>query len=173
MLGVWQFDYFQLDAMRLGRVGGVSGLWAGGAPVDIGQADTLAGGGLHDLSQPAKLGAFVRAGRRDVQGLAGGPACRPPGAAWTPLALSAVIAPPGAVLRRGPQRAAVHDGSTGLGSAAGGDPQILARAFKTADRQPALRLLIDRHPGRQVVRHAAPQRLSPYQIVLTKRSITA
>jgi hypothetical protein len=116
------------------RSGGVSGPWAGAAPLDIGQADALADGGSHGLGQPPNLDAVVRAGGRHVQGqrTAGRVGCQvQPGAAF---ALGIAIACPRAAQRRelDPQHS----------------PQILGQCLEAASRQPALRLLPNRDPGR-------------------------
>ena len=105
------------------RLGGVGGFRAGVALVDIGQVDALAGGGLHGLSQPTKLGLIVCAGRRHVQRqqMAQRVDCQMQLGAL--LALGPVIACPRAALWRGTEGAAVQDGSTGLGFAPSGNPQ--------------------------------------------------
>src|SRR5665213_819223 len=76
------------------------------------------------------------------------------------LALGAVIAGTGAAFRRRAQGAAVEDRDRRLLRPTGGQaqqgPQVLRQRLKTSRRQPALRLLIHRRPGRKIVRHGAP-----------------
>jgi hypothetical protein len=78
------------------------------------------------------------------------------------LALGAVIAGPGAAFRGRAQRAAVEDGGARRLAAAGGEPQqaaqIVDQPLEAPGAQPALRLLVDDLPGRQIVGHPAPRR---------------
>ena len=78
------------------------------------------------------------------------------------FALGPIIAAPGAAFRRGSQRAAVHNDRAGLlgttqGCAQHGT-QIVDEHVKAAGCQPALRLLVDRRPRRQVMGHLTPLR---------------
>ena len=76
------------------------------------------------------------------------------------LALGAVITGAGAAFRRRSQSAAVDDGRRRLlrpaGRQAQQGAQILRQRLEASRCQPALRLLIDCRPGRDVIRHGAP-----------------
>ena len=68
---------------------------------------------------------------------------------------------PRPTLRRGGQRATVQDHRTGrlgaFGQSAPPPALILRDGFKAAGAQPALRWLLDRVPGRQIVGHHPPR----------------
>jgi hypothetical protein len=159
MLGLWQLDDGQLDALggrRLGRSVSSIGL------VDKGHLHRLAGGLLHPLRQLAHLGAILLIGRRDQQGQ------QMPQridrhmhfAAFAPL--GTIIARMAATLGRRLQHAAIENGGSGLAFApfdsAQQQAQVLHHRLEGAGRQPALRLLINDVPGRQIMRHHAPSR---------------
>src|SRR6202012_3901804 len=76
------------------------------------------------------------------------------------FAFGAVIAGAWAALRRRTQGSAVDDGHGWLGPPPvcypQNDAKILRQGLKAAGRQPALRLLVDRRPGRKIMRHGAP-----------------
>src|SRR5687767_2026564 len=71
------------------------------------------------------------------------------------LPLGAVVAGAGAALRCGAERSAIEDGRAWLGAAPLGQaqhgPEVVRHGLKTARRQPATRLIVDRMmPGREV-----------------------
>lgn len=76
------------------------------------------------------------------------------------VTLGTVISSPGSAFRGGAQSAAVEDGGTRLGGAAGCQaqhgPQVIHKRFEAARRHPTLCLLVDGRPGRQVIRHRPP-----------------
>ncbi len=78
------------------------------------------------------------------------------------LALGTVVSGPRPALRRGAQRTAVEHRSRGLLITPGGQAQhgakVMRQFLEAAGVQPALRLLVDGSPGRQIGGHPAPGR---------------
>ena len=158
-LDLREFDDLPFDAVR---AGGLGRLLTGVALVYIGQIDAVPGGGLHGLGQPPDLGAIVRIGGRDVQrqevaqGVDGQMDLRPL------FALGPIIAGPLAALGCRAQGPTVEEGRTRVGAEAGGQAQeraqIVGQLLEAARRQPALGLLVNGFPGREVMGHPPPRR---------------
>ncbi len=160
-----EFDDLRFDSLR---EGGLGWLLAGIALVDIGEIDTVTGGGLRGLRQATDLGEVVRVGRRDMQ--------RPEVAQDVDdevdlrnlLALGPIVPGLLAAFGRRAQGPAVQDGRTRLGRRPGGQPQqrtkFVGQLLEAPGRQPALRRLVDGFPGWKVVGHSAPRRARPHHV---------
>lgn len=77
-LGLRQLDHLQLNPML---PGGIRGLFARVALIDMSQIDTLTGGNRHGLGQLSHFGSIISRGGGDVSGQQITPACPPPCAA--------------------------------------------------------------------------------------------
>ncbi len=131
--------------------------------------DRVIGGGLDLLGQFGDLRPILLIGRGDMQGqqipqrsdrqmnLAAFPA------------FGASLAGPRATFRRGLQRPTVKDGCRWVGWVPLGQaqqrPPVLHQRLKAAGFQPALGLLLDRVPGRPVMRPLSPLRSRAYDPV--------
>jgi hypothetical protein len=149
---------FERDAMLLCRRGG---LLAGIALVDEGQFDALAGRLLHCGSETADLGTIVSGGRCDVKREQMAKRVDSQMQLGTLLALGSVITGPVPAFGRRAQRPAIQYRSRQLRRTTGSQPQkrpqIMGKGCEGARLEPADCLLVDRRPGRQVVRHRPPR----------------
>jgi hypothetical protein len=159
LLRLRQFDHHQLNAVRLCRRCGVGTVVAG---INEGDIDTVAGGVLHRLRQPPDLGAVIGIGRRDMQSQQMTKGVDRHVQLRAALAFGTVVACPWAAFRRRAQGAAVEDSRGRLrgppGQLAQHRTQVLGQHLEAAGGQPALRLLVDRRPWRQVIGHPPPWR---------------
>jgi len=140
--------------------GGLSGALARIACVPIRQFHLLAGDLLHRLRQFPNLIAVLFIGRGDAQRQQVSQRIHRCMDLAAFAFLGPVVAAAVAALRRGLLRPAVHDHRAGRGVPAGQHAQqraqIFRHRFKTSGLEPAPRLLIDRGPGRQIVRQHPP-----------------
>jgi hypothetical protein len=129
-----QLDDDQFDAVGRGRRGGVQAVVA---LVDVGHVDVCGGGDLHGPGQAADLGVIVGIGRRDGQGQQVSQRIDRQMQLRALLALRPVIARARPAYGRGPQRAAVENGSTRLLGTACGRRSTARRSSASASKQPA------------------------------------
>ena len=159
MFGVGKLDHMQFDALGRGRFGGDL---ARVALVHVDQLDVVAGGLLDRVGQGLDLGSVLFVGRSNMQrqqlpqGVDGEMELGP-----LPSFVS-VVARAVPALRRTLQRLTIEDGGRGLGLTALGQPQdeaqIVGDGLETARFDPALGLLVDGFPAREIVRQHAPGR---------------
>jgi len=154
-------DDFQGDAAR---GGGGDGPVAGVARIHIGQFDVLPGRLLDRLGQGRHLGAVLCVRGGDMQRQQVAQRVHRHVDLRAPALLVPVVARPAAALRARLQRAGVEHRRARLGHAVGQlaeqHPQIARHVLEHLGLDPALRLLVDRVPRRQVVHHA-PTRARP------------
>ena len=164
-LGLGQLDDLQSDAVGHGVLG------RGVARVPLIHKRHLHGGTgclLHRRRQRGNLGAVLVIGRGDVQRqqMAEGIDRQMHLAALAPL--GSVIPGPCSALRGRLQRLAVKDRRGGLGSTAFGHaqhhPHVMHQRREAPGRQPAVGLLVDHRPRRQVVRHRPPLHPRPHDV---------
>ncbi len=138
------------------RVSHLGRLLAGVTLVDIGQFDTRAGDLLHGGSERRDLGPVLLGGGSDVRREQVSERVHRDVDLGALLALGPVVPGPVPALGRALQGAAAEDHRRRRGRAAGREaqdrPQVMHDGFKAAGPDPALRPVVDRMPGREVVR---------------------
>ena len=163
--GLGQFDDLEIDAVP---GSGLRGAFAGIALVDLGDFDAVVGDGLNGSGECLDLAAILCAGRGDMQREQMAQRVDRDMKLGAILALGPVTPTAFATFRGGPQGPAVDDRRAWLSPTPRRqpqhDPQIVDQRFKASGSQPALRLLINRRPRWQVVRHPPPRRAGLHDI---------
>jgi hypothetical protein len=126
----------------------------------------MARGRLHGLAQLAHLGSLLLVSRCHVYGQQVTECVDGHVHLAASLALVAVVATARAALAARLQGTAVQDHRTGLALPARGKAnhraQVHDHGLEAARIEPAAALLVDRLPGREVVRQQSPRRTRPY-----------
>lgn len=157
LLGFGQFDHFQFEPLCLGCL---RRLLSGVALIDKGDFHRLPGDFLHLVGKFLDLCSILFIGRRDMQSQQ-----MPQGVYGdmrfaAPFALVAIIAGPFATLRAGLQRATIEYRRRGLlfapFSQSQQDSQVMDPRVEHARLDPALGLLVNYLPRRQVVGYHPP-----------------